>query len=158
MVILGIRTTVLALLGFCCGSFVNANIHETASRHGSFGTLVAALDITRLTDDLSTPGPFTLFAPTDNAFGSLPPGLLRCLLRETNRSVLESILLYHVASGAVYSDDLFQGQRIPTLLSGAELTVDFSEFLKINDSIVIGVDLEASNGVVHAISSGESIH
>merc|ERR1712238_620981 len=100
------------------------------------GTLVAALSATDLVGALSAPkGPFTVFAPTDDAFDALPKGLVSCLLEEKNLPILSDILLYHVASGKALSSSLSNNQRISTLLGGrAQLVVDTSP-----------------NGVIHVI-------
>ena len=102
-------------------------------------------------DAISEPnGPFTVFAPTDDAFAALPDGVIECLL--DNPKVLSDVLLYHVVSGEALSSDLSNGQRIPTLLSGAKVTVRFRNGgVRINKSDVIIPDVMASNGVVHVI-------
>jgi len=131
------------------------DIPGVAMENGSFTTLVAALSATDLVDALSSPvGPFTVFAPTDDAFDALPNGLVECLLQEQNVPILSSILLYHVASGEALSTDLMNGMRIPTLLSGEEVSVDLNNGgVKINDSTVVGADVLASNGVIHIIDA-----
>merc|ERR1719343_1775943 len=105
------------------------DIPSTAVAAGLFGTLVAALDAADLVGALSEPnGPYTVFAPTDEAFGDLPDGIVDCLLE--NPKELSDVLLYHVASGSALSTDLANGQKIPTLLEGAEVTV------RINNDVV----------------------
>jgi len=129
------------------------DIPNTAINAGFFDTLVAALGAADLVDILSDPnGPFTVFAPTDVAFASLPERLVPCLLEEDNKSVLSNILLYHVADGKFLSTDLSDGQQIPTKFSDGKVTVDlFDGGVKINNSTVIGPDVLASNGVIHVI-------
>merc|ERR1711865_1280647 len=130
------------------------DIPGVASENGSFTTLVAALSATDLVDALSSPaGPFTVFAPTDEAFEALPKGLVECLLLDQNLPILSSILLYHVASGEAVSTDLSNGMMIPTL-QGEEVTVDLNtdSVVKINDSTVVGADVLASNGVIHVLN------
>ena len=130
------------------------DIPGTAIAAGGFDTLVAALSATDLVGALSAPnGPFTVFAPTDDAFAALPEGLVGCLLDNTD--VLATILLYHVASGKVLSTDLSDGQEIATL-QGDAVVVDLSDGVKINDSNVIAADVIASNGVIHVIDAGKS--
>merc|ERR1719148_216234 len=88
----------------------------------------------------------------DAAFDALPNGLVSCLLEEQNLPILSDILLYHVASGTAFSTDLSNGQQIPTLLNGAQVTVDLrNNGVKINESQVITADVRASNGVIHII-------
>merc|ERR1712194_576369 len=125
----------------------------TAINAGIFSTLVAALSATDLVRAISEPkGPFTVFAPNDDAFNALTTGLVSCLLEEKNLPILSDILLYHVASGTALSTDLSNGQQIPTLLDGGKVTVDLrNNGVKINDSDVIGADVLASNGVIHII-------
>jgi len=129
------------------------DIPTTAINAGTFSTLVAALSATDLVGALSAPqGPFTVFAPTDDAFNALPTGLVSCLLEEQNLPILSDILMYHVASGTAFSTDLSNGQQIPTLLNGAKVTVDLrNNGVKINESNVITADVRASNGVIHII-------
>jgi len=128
------------------------DIPGTAVAAGVFTTLVTALQTAGLTGTLAEPGPFTVFAPTDDAFSALPDGLVGCLLEPENEQSLKDVLLYHVANGEVLSTDLNDNQQIPTLLNGAELKVDLSgDVVKINESTVITADVAASNGVVHII-------
>mmetsp|Transcript_35306 Transcript_35306/g.40138 ORF Transcript_35306/g.40138 Transcript_35306/m.40138 type:complete len:316 (+) Transcript_35306:93-1040(+) len=137
------------------------DIPGVAMENGSFTTLVAALSATDLVGALSSPaGPFTVFAPTDDAFDLLPDGLVECLLEEDNLSILSDILLYHVASGEVgevLSTDLSNGMTIPTLLQGQNVVVDLNNGngrgVKINDSTVTTADVLATNGVIHIINS-----
>merc|ERR1711937_297248 len=129
------------------------DIPQTAIANGSFETLVAALSAADLVGAVSAPaGPFTVFAPTDDAFAALPDGLVECLVKEENVAVLSDILLYHVVSGEVRSTDLVDGMAATTL-NGDEVTVDLSDSVKIDSSTVIIPDVEASNGVIHVIDS-----
>merc|ERR1712157_344750 len=129
------------------------DIVQTAIDAGSFNTLVAALTAADLVGALSAPnGPYTVFAPTDDAFAALPSGLVECLLQPENRNVLSSILLYHVVSGQVLSSDLSNGLVAETL-SGEDVTVDLTSGVKINTSPVSAADILASNGVIHVIDS-----
>jgi uncharacterized surface protein with fasciclin (FAS1) repeats len=129
------------------------DIPTTAIENGSFTTLVAALGAADLVDALSAPnGPFTVFAPTDEAFDALPNGLVECLLEPDNKGALSAILTYHVVSGKVLSTDLEDGMTATTL-QGEDVTVDLSDGVKINDSTVVAADVLADNGVIHVISS-----
>merc|ERR1719162_2901159 len=129
------------------------DIPTTAVNAGIFSTLVAAWSATDLVGAISAPaGPFSVFAPTDDAFNALPNGLVNCLLEEKNLPILSDILLYHVASGTAFSTDLSNRQQISTLLDGARVTVNLNNNgVKINDSNVITADVRASNGVIHII-------
>ncbi|MGA7758532.1 MAG: fasciclin domain-containing protein [Ilumatobacteraceae bacterium] len=127
------------------------DIVETAINAGSFGTLVAAVQAADLVETLQSPGPFTVLAPTDDAFAALPDGLVDCLLLPENKEALSSILTYHVISGAVMSGDLTAGD-VPTV-QGENVTVDLTDGVMFNNATVIQADVEASNGVIHAIDA-----
>ena len=125
-------------------------IVDVAVANGSFNTLVAAVTAAGLAETLSSEGPFTVFAPTDDAFAALPEGLVDCLLLEENIDPLTAILTYHVVDGAVMSTDLTDGP-VPTL-QGEEITVDLTDGVTLNDSVAVAAaDVEASNGVIHVI-------
>merc|ERR1712166_1702663 len=129
------------------------DIPSTAIAAGAFNTLVAALSAADLVGALSEPnGPFTVFAPTDDAFAALPDGLVTCLLEPDNKGALTSILTYHVASGQVLSTDLEDGMTATTL-QGEDVTVDLTDGVKINDSEVVMADVMTSNGVIHVIDA-----
>jgi len=116
------------------------------------GTLETAVIAAELDDDLSGAGPFTVFAPTDDAFNNLPMGVLDALLADPT-GALADVLLYHVASGAVLSGALSDGQMVPTLF-GQDVTVTIvGGNVMINDAMVTVADIEADNGVVHVIDA-----
>ncbi len=123
---------------------------------GSFSTLIAALEAANLVSELGGQnGPFTVFAPDDDAFSALPDGLISCLLEPENSDVLSSILTYHVVEGAIFSTDLVNGDA-PVTLNGETISIDLSNGVSINgDSTVITPDIETSNGVIHIIDSGK---
>ncbi len=127
------------------------DIVETAINAGSFGTLVAAVDAAGLVETLQSPGPFTVLAPTDDAFAALPEGLVDCLLLEENVDALTAILTYHVISGAVMSGDLADGD-VPTV-QGENVTVDLTDGVAFNNATVVQADVTTSNGVIHAIDA-----
>ncbi len=127
------------------------DIVETAINAGSFGTLVAAVEAAGLVETLQSPGPFTVLAPTDDAFAALPEGLVDCLLLPENQEALGAILTYHVISGAVASGDLVDGD-VPTV-QGENVTVDLTDGVKFNNATVVQADVTASNGIVHAIDA-----
>ncbi len=125
-------------------------IVDVAVANGSFETLVAAVTAADLVDTLSSEGPFTVFAPTDDAFAALPEGLVDCLLLEENVDTLSAILTYHVVSGEVLSTDLTDGP-VATVQT-EEITVDLTDGVVLNETVnVIIPDVPASNGVIHAI-------
>ena len=126
------------------------NIVETAVEAGTFQTLAAALGAGGLVEVLQGEGPFTVFAPTDDAFAALPAGTVESLLLPENRDQLIAILKYHVVAGRVYSDQLANG-KVATL-QGSKVTVALKKagaFL--NESRVTAADIETSNGVIHVI-------
>jgi uncharacterized surface protein with fasciclin (FAS1) repeats len=116
-------------------------------------TLVAAVAAAGLVGTLSGDGPFTVFAPTNAAFGALPEGTVESLLLENNKDQLTAVLTYHVVAGNVLSGDLSDGQVVTTL-QGQELTVSIKEGkVMINNATVVAADLSGSNGVVHVIDA-----
>jgi len=136
----------------------NSNIVETAVSAGSFKTLVAAVKAAGLVDALSSAGPFTVFAPNDEAFAKLPPGTVEGLLLDIPK--LRSILTYHVVSGKITSADVAKitsGGETPnvTTLQGSSVKVKmngmFSKTVHVNDAKVISPDISASNGIIHVI-------
>ena len=126
------------------------NIVETAVAAGSFNTLVAAVKAAGLVDTLSGPGPFTVFAPTDEAFAKLPAGTVESLLGDTPK--LTKILTYHVVSGKVMAADVVK-LTSATTVEGSEVKIDASNGVKVNDATVVTPDVEASNGVIHVIDT-----
>jgi uncharacterized surface protein with fasciclin (FAS1) repeats len=129
------------------------NIVETAIDAGSFNTLVAAVKAADLVKTLSSPGPFTVFAPTDEAFAKLPPGTIDALLKD--KAKLTSILTYHVVSGKVMSNDVKTLSSAVTV-QGQELSIDAKRWhlhrnVKVNGANVTKTDIECSNGVIHVI-------
>lgn len=128
------------------------DIVDTAVGAGSFETLVAAVSAAGLVDTLKGDGPFTVFAPTDEAFAALPEGTVENLLKPENKDQLVAVLTYHVVPGKVMSGDLSDGMTAATV-QGGEISVDLSEGVKINDATVVSADVEASNGVIHVIDT-----
>jgi len=127
-----------------------ANIVETAVSAGNFTTLVAAVQAAGLVDTLSGPGPFTVFAPTDEAFAKLPAGTVESLLADIPK--LTAILTYHVVPGAVHAADL-AGTPSATTVQGTDVTFDTSDGAKVNGATVTQADIVASNGVIHVIDT-----
>lgn len=125
------------------------NIVEVAASAGMFNTLLTAAKAAGLAETLASGGPFTVFAPTDEAFAALPAGTLDALLKDTEK--LKAILLYHVVSGTVMAKDV-AGLTKATTLQGGDLKIDTSHGVMINDAMVVKADVAASNGVIHVIN------
>lgn len=122
---------------------------QVASTTEGFSTLVQAVTAAGLVETLQGTGPFTVFAPTDDAFAALPSGLLDKLLLEENREVLVAILTYHVVVGKVTSAEAATGSAATIEGSNIELTV--GNGIQVNGASVVLADVEASNGVIHVI-------
>lgn len=127
-----------------------ADIVDTAIAAGSFKTLVAAVQAADLVDTLRGPGPFTVFAPTDDAFAKLPPGTVDALLAD--KAALTAVLTYHVVAGKVTAADV-AGLTEATTVQGGTIKIDTSSGVKINDATVTTADVMATNGVIHVIDT-----
>lgn len=125
-----------------------ADIVDTAVNAGSFKTLVAAVQAAGLVDTLKGPGPFTVFAPSDEAFAKLPAGTVDSLLKDIPE--LTKILTYHVVPGKVMSSDVVNLDKATTV-QGSDLTIDASSGVKVNAAMVVKADIEADNGVIHVV-------
>ncbi|MCE3014257.1 MAG: fasciclin domain-containing protein [Pirellula sp.] len=149
--IVSLACAVVASMGSM--AFAQKNIVDTAVEAGSFKTLAAALGAADLVGAVSGPGPFTVFAPTDEAFKKLPAGTVDTLLKPENKAKLQAILKYHVVSGKVMAADVVKvkgavslnGQRIDVKVSGGKVTVDAANVVK--------TDIACTNGVIHVIDS-----
>lgn len=128
------------------------DIVDTAVGAGTFTTLVAAVGAAGLVDTLKGEGPFTVFAPTDDAFAALPAGTVEDLLKPENKDKLVSILTYHVVPGKVMSGDLTEGMTAATV-NGADVTITLEGGAKVNGANVTTADIEATNGVIHVIDA-----
>jgi uncharacterized surface protein with fasciclin (FAS1) repeats len=126
------------------------DIVTIAATTEGFSTLVAALEAADLVGALQGEGPFTVFAPTDEAFAALPAGLLEKLLLPENLDALTAILLYHVVEGAVYSGELTDGDTV-TLEGSSVTTLVTANGVTVNDANVTAADIAATNGVIHVI-------
>lgn len=155
-----ISATVLA---FVMVSAAFAAHHETpaadetivgvAAADGDFSTLVVALQAAGLDGVLRGEGPFTVFAPTNEAFAALPPGTVESLLKPENKEQLVAILTYHVVPGSVYAADVVELETATTV-NGGDLQIDAAMGgVKVDDANVIATDIEASNGVIHVIDA-----
>ena len=129
------------------------NIPQTAVKAGNFKTLVAAAKAAGLVEALSGKGPFTVFAPTDEAFSKLPSGTVQSLLKPENKSKLASILKYHVVEGRVYSSDALAAGKATTL-QGDEVRIAVNgKVATVNGAKLVATDLDATNGVIHVIDA-----
>ena len=127
-----------------------ADLVETAINAGTFSTLVKVIEATELVDFLKSPGPYTVFAPTDEAFAQLPARTLDSLLDDLPK--LKRVLTYHVAFGDVRAEDLRQIDEAETV-EGSVVAIDSSNGIKVNDAKVITPDILTDNGVIHVIDT-----
>ena len=130
-----------------------ADIVQTAVDAGSFNTLVTAVKAAGLVETLQGPGPFTVFAPTDEAFAKLPTGTVENLLKPENKSKLVAILTYHVVPGKVMSKDIAGKKTMTKSVEGSEIDVDATSGVKVDNAKVVKADIEATNGVIHVIDT-----
>ena len=139
------------------------DIMDTAIATGDFETFVGAMKMTGLSATLRTEGPFTVFAPTDEAFAKLPAGNMQTLLKPENRYLLRQILSYHVVSGTWYAADLMKMPRLTTI-NGRPLYFDVIEeqgagivitdpVLKVKNARIIRADIQSGNGIIHVIDA-----
>jgi uncharacterized surface protein with fasciclin (FAS1) repeats len=128
------------------------DIVDTAVEAGQFKTLAAALTAAGLVETLKGPGPFTVFAPTDEAFAKLPKETLDDLLKPENKAKLAGILTYHVVSGKVMSGEVVKMTSAKTV-QGQDVTIDATDGVKVNGAKVVKADIETSNGVIHVIDT-----
>ncbi len=130
-----------------------SNIVEVAVGNENFTTLVAAVTAADLVTTLSGTGPFTVFAPINAAFAKLPAGTVETLVKPESKDTLTGILTFHVVSGKVHAKDLSDGQKVKTV-NGQDLTVAIHNGeVTINGAKVVIADVDASNGVIHAIDA-----
>jgi uncharacterized surface protein with fasciclin (FAS1) repeats len=127
-----------------------ADIVDIAVGAGAFTTLVAAVQAAGLVDALKSPGPFTVFAPNDEAFAKLPPGTVQTLVQ--NPPQLARILKYHVVSGKLMQADLAQLESVISL-EGAPISIDCSDGFEVKNATVVAADIEADNGVIHVLDT-----
>ena len=149
-----VAATVIGMAAGSASAYAAAkDIVDTAVAAGQFETLAAALTAAGLVDTLKGPGPFTVFAPTDEAFAALPAGTVEDLLKPENKDQLIAILTYHVVAGEVMAADVVEMTEAETV-NGAmvEVKVDGSNVM-INNAEVTTTDIEASNGVIHVIDT-----
>ena len=133
---------------------VNGNaldIVDTAASAGQFNTLVAAVEAADLVSTLKGDGPFTVFAPTDEAFAALPEGTVENLLKPENKDQLISVLTYHVVAGKIMSSDIAGTTAMVESVQGSELDVNATDGVKVDGATVVTADIETDNGVIHVI-------
>lgn len=128
---------------------LSADIVDTAVEAGSFETLTTALEEAGLADTLKEEGPYTVFAPTDDAFAQLPEGTVSSLLEPENQDKLTDILLYHVVAGEVTSDQIVDGEL--KTVGGKSVYISTDEGVQVNDANVVKADITADNGVIHVV-------
>ncbi len=127
-----------------------ADIVDIAVSAGSFKTLVTAVQAAGLVDTLKSPGPFTVFAPNDDAFAKLPPGTVETLVQ--NIPQLTRILTYHVVPGKLMKADLAKLNSV-TSVEGSDIKIDTAEGFEVKNATVVAPDIEADNGVIHVIDT-----
>lgn len=145
-----IRTALLGLIVTVAASA--ADIVDTAVA-GKFNTLVAAVKAAGLVDTLKGTGPFTVFAPTDEAFAKLPAGTLESLLKPENKAKLQSILTYHVVAGNVMASDVAKLTSAKTVEGGNVAIKTSRQGVMVNNAMVTKADIATSNGVIHVIDT-----
>lgn len=127
-----------------------ADIVDIAVSADNFKTLVAAVQAAGLVETLKTPGPFTVFAPTDEAFAKLPPGTVQTLVQ--NPPQLARILTYHVVAGRLTQADLAKVDTV-TSVEGSPISIDCTNGFEVKNATVIAADIEADNGIIHVIDN-----
>ena len=133
---------------------VNGNaldIVDTAVSAGQFNTLVAAVEAADLVTTLKGDGPYTVFAPTDEAFAALPEGTVENLLKPENKEQLISVLTYHVVAGKIMSSDIAGTTAMVESVQGSELDVNATNGVTVDGATVVTADIETDNGVIHVI-------
>lgn len=152
--LLGLVFAGFSMMGLNAGVMTgnDKNVVQIAQANGDFSTLVQAVVAADLATTLQGQGPFTVFAPTNQAFAKLPPGTIQELLKPENKAKLQAILTYHVVPGKVLSSDLKSGS-VKTV-NGKEIDVVVENGqVKVNDARVIKADIQGSNGVIHVIDT-----
>ena len=127
------------------------DIVDTAVSAGQFNTLVAAVEAADLVTTLRGDGPFTVFAPTDEAFAALPEGTVENLLKPENKDQLIAVLTYHVVPGKIMSSDIAGTATMVESVQGSELDVNATDGVTVDGATVVTADIETDNGVIHVI-------
>ena len=129
------------------------DIVDTAMANDRFTTLVAAVKAAGLVDTLKGDGPFTLFAPTNDAFAKLPAGTVESLLKPENKAQLVAVLTYHVVPGKVMSGDLAGKKMAAATAQGSDVDIDATNGVMVDNATVVSADIVADNGVIHVIDT-----
>jgi uncharacterized surface protein with fasciclin (FAS1) repeats len=140
-----------AALSISSATAAEMDIVDTAAGAGSFNTLVAAVEAAGLVETLKGEGPFTVFAPTDEAFAALPEGTVASLLEPANRDQLVAVLTYHVIPGRVMSSDIAGQEMMVATVQGSEVDINATDGVMVDEATVVTADIEATNGVIHVI-------
>ncbi|MCG9621224.1 MULTISPECIES: fasciclin domain-containing protein [Vibrio] len=157
--ILVITATLMATLSFMLPvkahdhGMMKTDIVDVATENGSFNTLVAAVKAADLVDTLKGEGPFTVFAPTDDAFAKLPDGTIDMLLMPENKDKLVSILTYHVVPGKVMAADVVKLDKATTVQGQDVMIKTMGDKVMVNGANVMVTDVKAKNGVIHVIDT-----
>lgn len=147
-------TAVLLVSPLALSGAAHANdIVDTAVSSGQFETLVAAVTAADLVDTLKGEGPYTVFAPNDEAFAALPEGTVENLLRPENKEELVALLTYHVVPGKIMASDIAGVTTSVATVQGTNIDVDARDGVKIDGANVVAADIEADNGVIHVIDA-----
>ena len=153
LIVIGFTSSITALAAGDYSAKAKSDIVDTAVATGQFNTLAAALEAADLVSTLKSDGPFTVFAPTDDAFAKLPAGTVETLLKPENRDQLVAILTYHVVPGKVMANDVVNISEATTV-NGSEIAIKVTEGgVRINNATVVAADVDASNGVIHVIDT-----
>ncbi len=152
---LWVAVLMISVVAFASTDYMNSmekkSIVETAVAAGKFNTLVTAVKAADLVETLSGPGPFTVFAPTDDAFAALPAGTIESLLQ--NKDKLQAILTYHVVPGKVMASDVVNLQSAKTA-NGQMVTIKVNDgVVMVDNAKVVMTDIECTNGVIHVIDA-----
>ncbi len=151
--LLSVAVLLLVFVAPACAGQKQKDIVDTAAAAGQFKTLVKAVRAAELVDTLKGPGPFTVFAPTDEAFSKLPEGAIESLLKDENRGKLVEILTYHVVPGRVSSGEAADLPKADTVRGASVLISSEGDGLRVGGAKVVKADIAASNGVIHVIDS-----
>ncbi|GAL28522.1 secreted and surface protein containing fasciclin-like repeats [Vibrio variabilis] len=143
----------LSISAFADHHGMKKDIVDVAAENGSFTTLVAAVQAAGLVDTLKGEGPFTVFAPTDEAFAKLPEGTVESLLQPENKDKLVAILTYHVVPGKVMAADVMGLDKAKTV-QGQEIMITKKDgMVMVDNATVVATDVKAKNGVIHVIDA-----
>ena len=143
----------LMILPMSTAQAASKDIVDVAVGAGKFNTLVTAVKAAGLVDTLKGEGPFTVFAPTDEAFAKLPAGTVENLLKPENKAQLVKILTYHVVPSKIMSKDIAGKKAEVASVEGNKISVDATNGVKVDGAKVVGADVAASNGVIHIIDT-----